>query len=189
VICDIIKKFYRRKNVMRDLYARIPGAVNFTYGEFIKSDTAIRLGIENVPNEAQWQAIERLAVNILQPIRDQFGRVNITSGFRSVELCIAIGSFRTIGGKPTVTSNHARGQAADIEPDDPSIPLIDILNFINNECDYRELIAEYFPGGWVHVAYRENANDRLLKLKDPNHNFARVEMDYINAIYKMKQPN
>lgn len=175
--------------MLREPRATIPGAPNFQYWEFTKSDTAMRLGIVNEPNEAHWQAIEKVAVNILQPIRNNFGRVNITSGYRSPELCIAIGSYRVISGKPTVTSNHARGQAVDIEPDDPTIPLIDIMNFINNELDYRELIAEYFPGGWVHVAYREGGNDRLIKLKDHNHNFARVEMDYINAIYKLKQPN
>lgn len=175
--------------MLRELRATIPGAPNFQYWEFTKSDTAKRLGIVNEPNEAHWQAIEKVAVNILQPIRNNFGRVNITSGYRSPELCIAIGSYRTINGKITVTSNHARGQAVDIEPDDPTIPLIDIMNFINNELDYRELIAEYFPEGWVHVAFREGGNDRLIKLKDHNHNFARVEMDYINAIYKLKQPN
>lgn len=174
---------------MRDLRAKIPGASNFLYGEFVKSDTAIRLGIINEPDEVQWQSIEKLAVNILQPVRDHFGRINITSGFRTPQLCLAIGSYRVVAGKPVVTSNHARGQASDIEPDDTTIPLVDLLNFIHNECEYRELIAEYFPGGWVHVAYREGANDRILKLKDPNHNYAVVDIAYINSIYKLKRPN
>lgn len=172
---------------MRDLKARIPGAPNFLYGEFLKSDTAIRLGITNEPNEAHWQAIEKLAVNILQPVRDHFGRINITSGYRSPELCLAIGSYKVVDGKPVVVSNHARGQAADIEPDDPSIPLIDIVNFIHNECDFRELVCEYFPSGWVHVAYREGGNAKFLKLKDPNHNFKVVDIAYINSIYRLKE--
>ena len=45
--------------------------------------------------------------NILQPVRDHFGRVKITSGFRSVELCEAIGS--------SARSQHARAEAADFE--------------------------------------------------------------------------
>jgi hypothetical protein len=171
--------------MLRNLKSRIPGAHNFTYGEFLKSDTAMRLGIVNEPNEAQWQNIEKLAVNILQPVRDRFGRINITSGFRSSELCLAIGSYKVLeDGTKVVTSNHKRGEAGDIEPDDPAIPLLDILNFIYNECDFRELIAEYFPGGWVHAAYREGGNARILKLKDPNHNFKEVDINYINSIYK-----
>jgi len=135
-----------------------------------------------------WGVCEIRSVNILQPVRDHFGRINITSGFRSPELCLAIGSYKVVGGKPVVTSNHARGQAADIEPDDPSIPLIDIMNFIYNECDFRELIAEYFPGGWVHVAYREGGNAKILKLKDPDHNYKVYDdMRYINSIYKLMQ--
>lgn len=172
------------KKVLRDLKARIPGAPNFTYGEFLKSDTAMRLGIKNEPNEEQWQNIEKLAFNILQPVRDRFGRVNITSGFRSPELCIAVGSFKEVDGKIIVTSNHQRGEAGDVEPDDPTIPLIDVVNFIYNECDFRELIAEYFPGGWVHAAYREGGNARILKLKDSNHNFKEVTIEYLNSIYK-----
>ena len=45
--------------------------------------------------------------NILQPVRDHFGRVKITSGFRSVELCMAIGS--------SANSQHAKAEAADFE--------------------------------------------------------------------------
>jgi len=174
--------------MLRDLEAKIPGAPNFEYWEFIKSDTAMRLGIVNEPNEAQWQNIEKLAVNILQPVRDRFGRINLTSGFRCPELCIAVGSYKIIDGKKVVTSNHQRGEAGDIEPDNTRIPLLDILNFIYSECDFRELIAEHFPGGWVHAAYREGGNDRILKLKDANHNFERVTIEYINSIYK-NRPN
>lgn len=171
---------------MRNIRARIPGAPNFSYWEFLKSDTAMRLGIVNEPNEAQWKAIEKLAVNILQPVRDHFGRIDITSGFRCPELCLAIGSYKEIDGKKVVTSNHSRGEAADIEPDDPTIPLIDIVNFIHSELEFRNLIAEYFPGGWVHVDFREGANIKRLKLKDPDHNFEDVDIAYLNSIYRLK---
>jgi hypothetical protein len=173
------------EKMLRDLKARIPGAHNFYYWEFLKSDTAMRLGIVQKPTEEQWQNIEKLAVNILQPVRDHFGRTNLTSGFRCPELCLAIGSYKELeDGTKIVTSNHQRGEAGDIEPDDPTIPLIDIVNFIYNECDFRELIAEYFPGGWVHAAYREGGNYRILKLKDPKHNYKKVTIEYLNSIYK-----
>jgi zinc D-Ala-D-Ala carboxypeptidase len=65
---------------------------NFTLQELIKSDTAIRLNIDNNPNGDQIDKLKQLCENVLQPVRDQFGRVKVTSGFRSPELCRAIGS-------------------------------------------------------------------------------------------------
>jgi zinc D-Ala-D-Ala carboxypeptidase len=58
---------------------------NFTLQELIKSDTAIRLNIDNNPNGDQIDKLKQLCENVLQPVRDQFGRVKVTSGFRSLE--------------------------------------------------------------------------------------------------------
>ena len=80
---------------------------NFTLSELIKSDTAIRRGINNNPNSEQIEKLKALCENILQPVRDHFGRVKVTSGFRSPELCVAIGS--------SVNSQHAKVEAADFE--------------------------------------------------------------------------
>jgi hypothetical protein len=95
-----------KKNV--NLYDRIPKAYNFRYIEFIRSNTAIRLGINNIPNNDQWENIERLAVNVLQPIRIHFGPIIIRSGYRSPIL------NKNIGGSSI--SNHMKGEASDIEP-------------------------------------------------------------------------
>ena len=65
---------------------------NFTLQELIKSDTAIRLDINNNPNSGQIEKLKDLCENILQPVRDHFGRVKVTSGFRSEQLCLKIGS-------------------------------------------------------------------------------------------------
>ena len=80
---------------------------NFTLSELTKSDTAIRKGINNNPNAEQIEKLKALCENILQPVRDHFGRVKITSGYRSVELCAAIGS--------SARSQHAQAEAADFE--------------------------------------------------------------------------
>jgi hypothetical protein len=90
-------------------------------------------------------------------------------------LCEAIGS--------TPTSNHTRGEAADIEPLEDGVSLYQVLEWIDRNLEYRELIAEYFPDGWVHVAYREENNNRQLKLKDQSHHFARVSLDEIASLY------
>jgi zinc D-Ala-D-Ala carboxypeptidase len=123
--------------MLRDLNAELPMAPNFRYKEFIRSATALRLGIRNIPNEREWQSVERVAEHIIQPIRNYFGQIRITSGFRSVELCRNIGS--------STKSNHTRGEAIDFEPVDPRIKLIDIVKWINVNLDYREMIAEYLP--------------------------------------------
>ena len=80
---------------------------NFTLQELIKSDTAIRLDINNNPNSGQIEKLKALCENILQPVRDHFGRVKVTSGFRSEQLCLKIGS--------SVNRQHAKAEAADFE--------------------------------------------------------------------------
>jgi uncharacterized protein YcbK (DUF882 family) len=161
---------------MRDLKDKIPGAESFTYGEFVKSDTATRKGIKNEPNEQQWKNIEKLAVNILQPIRNKFGRIRITSGFRSVELCEAVGS--------SAASNHTKGEAADIEPLENGVTLFDVFEFIHNNLQFRTIISEYFDNnGWVHVDFREGGNVKMLKLKDSKHNYTRTTLDEVRKLY------
>ena len=78
---------------------------NFTLQELTKSDTAIRLGIPNEPNSDQIAKLQNLCETLLQPVRDEFGPVIITSGFRSAELCVKIGS--------SINSQHAKAEAAD----------------------------------------------------------------------------
>jgi uncharacterized protein YcbK (DUF882 family) len=79
---------------------------HFSYQEFIKSQTALRKGINNEPDDTQLYNMKMICLNILEPIRTTFDRpVIITSGFRSVELCEAIGS--------SSRSQHAKGEAVD----------------------------------------------------------------------------
>lgn len=163
----------RRKLV--DLSDKVFGAPNFKYWELYWSDTALRKGISNIPSPEEWAKLEYFAQSILQPVRNEFGAMRINSCYRSVELCLAMGS--------NSKSNHARAEAADIEPYDSSIPLIKVMNWIHDNLEFRELIAEYFPNGWIHVASRIGGNDRFTKLKDPNHNFSLMSMSEINRLY------
>ena len=90
---------------------------NFTLSELTKSDTAIRKGINNNPNAEQIEKLKALCENILQPVRDHFGRVKITSGYRSPELCAAIGS--------SVNSQHAK-----LRPQTLNVLVWTTLNFL-----------------------------------------------------------
>ena len=121
---------------------------NFTLQELIKSDTAIRLDINNNPNSGQIEKLKALCENILQPVRDHFGRVKVTSGYRSVELCTAIGS--------SVNSQHAKAEAADFEV--MGTDNAELADWINKNLDYDQLILEFYtPGepnsGWIHCSY------------------------------------
>jgi len=162
---------------MRNLNSIIPKAPNFKYYEFIKSQTAFRLGINNIPEYNWiWENIEILSKEILQPIRDNFGPIRISSGYRSIPLCIAIGSDQN--------SAHTVGEAADIEPFFfLNIPLMDIINYIYDNLSFREMIAEYFPLGWVHISYSKNRNDRILKLKDKENDYEEIDIKSLNKLY------
>jgi len=123
---------------------------NFTLSELTKSDTAIRKGINNNPNAEQIEKLKSLCENILQPVRDHFGRVKVTSGFRSVDLCLAIGS--------SVNSQHAKAEAADFEV--VGVDNAELADWIKRELPYDQLILEFYtPGepnsGWIHCSITE----------------------------------
>jgi hypothetical protein len=171
-----ITNLFAKKGV-RDLNAKIPGAPNFTYGEFVKSYTATRFGIDNVPQlEKTWKNIENLAVNVIQPVRDEFGPIRITSGFRCAKL------NKKINGSKN--SNHVKGEAADIEPVEYGVKLVDIVKYIYSNLEFRNVIAEYFPEGWCHVDYREGKNLRRLKLKDTTHNYEIITINDLMTLYR-----
>jgi hypothetical protein len=122
---------------------------NFTLHELTKSETALRHGMENTPGPAEAAALTRLAMEVLQPVRDHFARgVKVNSGFRHPEVNAAVGGSRT--------SDHCRGMAADIEI--PGVPNAELAQWIADNLDYTQLILEFYtPGipdsGWVHVSY------------------------------------
>jgi len=123
---------------------------NFTLEELTKSDTAIRKGINNNPNAEQIEKLKVLCEKILQPVRDHFGRVKVTSGFRSPELCVAIGS--------SVNSQHAKAEAADFEC--VGVDNAELADWIQRELEWDQLILEYYtPGepnsGWIHCSVTE----------------------------------
>lgn len=158
---------------MIDMKKKIPGASNFTYWELIKSDTAIRMGVDNAPDDIALRSLERLAVNVLQPIRDHFGTVKINSGYRSLMVNEKIGSSKS--------SNHCKGEAVDIEC--PAVSLLDLGIWIAKTLAFRELIFEYLPDGWIHVAYREGKNIGVIKLKDRSHNYTVLPLNEIIKLY------
>ncbi|MCH8347137.1 MAG: peptidase M15A [Proteobacteria bacterium] len=137
---------------------------HFTLAELTKSQTAIRRGIRNAPNAGQINNLKRLAKEILEPLREHFGRpFSPSSGFRSQALNVAIGSKST--------SQHTRGEAVDFEL--PGIPNRDVAEWIRDHLDFDQLILEFHDpedpmSGWVHVSLKEKENrNQVLTI---NHN-------------------
>ena len=133
---------------------------NFTLSELTKSQTAVRKNIKNEPSTAHVENLIHLAETVLQPIRDHFGKpVVISSGYRSPELCEAIGS--------STKSQHARGEAADFEI--MGVDNMQLAMWINKNTNFDQLILEFYePGdpnsGWVHCsAVREGSRAQVLK--------------------------
>ena len=127
---------------------------NFSLLELTKSQTAERKGIDNTPSTEHQENLKLLCESVLQPVRDHFGKVvTISSGYRSPELCIAIGS--------KITSQHAKGQAADFEIFGVSNK--SLADYIDSELHYDQLILEYWNesdpnSGWVHCSFSQGNN-------------------------------
>lgn len=119
---------------------------NFSLAELTKSQTAERKGIANTPTADHIYNLTALCENILQPIRNEFGSFIVSSGYRSPELCEAIGS--------KATSQHAKGEAADFEV--AGISNYKLATWIEENLPFDQLILECFQGGntgWIHCSY------------------------------------
>jgi hypothetical protein len=129
---------------------------NFTLREFLKSQTASRRGIDNSPENWQIENMRRVAANVLQPVRNQFGPTIITSGFRCLELNRAIGS--------SDSSQHTKGQAADFEV--PGVTNLEVAQWVRDNLSFDQLILEaYDPNegpnsGWIHCSFVSESENR-----------------------------
>ena len=127
---------------------------NFNLLELTKSQTAERKGIDNTPSPAHQRNLKSLCTSILQPVRDHFSRVvSVSSGYRSEELCVAIGS--------KTTSQHAKGEAADFEI--YGLSNGELAEWIRENLDYDQLILEFWSpenpnSGWIHCSYSLERN-------------------------------
>jgi zinc D-Ala-D-Ala carboxypeptidase len=127
---------------------------SFTLNELTKSQEALRLGINNTPNDEHIENLKILCEKILQPLRDYYGMpVSISSGYRSAALCEAIGS--------SSKSQHTKGQAADFEIF--GMANKDLADWIVQNLDYDQCILEFWNpddpnSGWVHCSYNDSGN-------------------------------
>lgn len=125
---------------------------NFSLHEMTKSETAIRLGMENAPTDEVIASLRALCEKVLQPVREHYGKgVKVNSGYRAPEVNAAVGGSKT--------SDHCKGQAADIEI--PGVSNAELAQWIEANLPYTQLILEFYTkgipdSGWVHVSYDPN---------------------------------
>ena len=128
---------------------------NFSLKELTKSSIAMRMGIDNSPEPEQLVNLTALSCCVLQKVRDKFGRVDINSGLRVLELNRAI--------KSGDNSQHVLGMAADIEA--PAVSNHELACWIRDALDFDQLILEFYTAGdpasgWVHCSYRTDGGNR-----------------------------
>ena len=129
---------------------------NFSLHELTKSETAVRNDMENNPGPTEIANLTTLAGKVLQPVRDHFGKgVKVNSGFRHPDVNAKVGGSKT--------SDHCKGQAADIEI--PGVPNAELAEWIKDNLEFRQLILEFYtPGipdsGWVHVSFVDGDNKK-----------------------------
>ena len=117
---------------------------NFTLDEFTTSDTATRLGINNVPGEWELEALRVLVKRTIQPLRDKLGvPVRVNSGYRCPEL------NKAVGGVPT--SQHQKGEAADLSIDGKASDILEALE--NSNIPFDQAIL-YRKQNFLHVSLK-----------------------------------
>lgn len=136
---------------------------HFTLAELIASNTAKARGIDNTPPPEHLAKLT-LTAEMLERVRSTLGvPVIVTSGYRCMALNVAVGGV--------TSSDHARGQAADIvapafgtpyEVAKKLAPLVSTLGI-------GQLILEGIRGKqWVHVSTRmsDKPSNRVITITD-----------------------
>ncbi len=146
---------------------------NFTLKELTRSNTALRLGLNNEPSKEGIYKLTILATEILQPLRDRLGALRVTSGYRSFILSEAIGS--------SSRSQHCRYEAIDLQYfkrgrmdnikiyqalKELALPFDQVILEFGDATEY---IDPENPA-WIHISYTLNDNrcQELVAYKDQN---------------------
>lgn len=129
---------------------------HITLKEAVKSNTALRRGIDNTPGEYEISNMVGLAVNVFEPLREYVcGPIKVTSMFRSKELNTAIGG--------SLSSQHCQGRAMDLDDTFGHKTNAQMFNYIKNNLSFDQLIWEFGDDNnpdWIHVSYVSTDQNR-----------------------------
>ena len=132
--------------------------------EVIRSESAKRNGISNMPTEAHIANFKLLAEKVFEPIRNFFRcPIHISSGYRSKEL-------NSLIKNSSLTSQHCTGEAIDIDMDGTPNGVTNkmVFNYIKDNLEFDQLIWEFGTNenpDWVHVSYESTGKQRKQVLK------------------------
>lgn len=132
----------------------------FTLAEMMESQTAKKLGIDNTPSPA---IIEQLKYTCsqLDLVRDYLKcPIVVSSGYRCLKLNRAIGSKDT--------SQHPKGQAADMSSPLFGTPLQVVEAIIKSGISFDQLILENLHTEWVHISFKKSGNRKQVLIIDKN---------------------
>jgi hypothetical protein len=136
---------------------------HLSLSEVIRSESAKRNGISNMPTEQHIANLKLLADKVFEPIRAHFRcPIHISSAYRSIELNRAV--------KGSLTSQHCSGEAIDVDMDGTPNGVTNkmVFDYIKNNLDFDQLIWEFGTNenpDWVHVSYESTGKQRKQVLK------------------------
>tara|TARA_Y100001938_G_scaffold143552_1_gene216484 strand:- start:18341 stop:18814 length:474 start_codon:yes stop_codon:yes gene_type:complete len=120
-----------------------------SYREGVRSRTADRLGLENVPNTEQLKCMKEVAEGLFEPLRKWVGGpIKINSFFRGEPLNTAIGGSKR--------SQHMKGQAMDIDDTFGHKTNAEMYHYIKDNLDFDQMVWEFGDEdnpNWIHVSY------------------------------------
>lgn len=126
---------------------------HFHLSEFVRSSTATRHNLNNVPPPEVVRRLQMLCLRVLEPLRRAVdGPIHVSSGYRSAEV------NRLVGG--SMTSDHIRGCAADIYSS--TIPPEDLHAIIQSRVPEWDQLYLHKSAGFVHVSYRTGSNRNMV---------------------------
>lgn len=116
--------------------------------------TATGTGLLNVPNQEQFDNLQKLVTNILDPVRELYGKpIHINSGFRSANVNKAVNGSKN--------SDHLFGFAADLKCENN----YQLYNLILENFEFKQLISEkgsIIAPKWIHVSFDEKNNKKQI---------------------------
>jgi hypothetical protein len=128
---------------------------HISYKEGVNSPTAIRRGINNVPNSDQLVNMRLLAEKVFEPLRVHFDTpIKINSFFRCTALNVAVGG--------SGSSQHCKGEALDMDATGDVTNKM-LFDYIKDNLTFDQLIWEYGNDDepdWVHVSFTDNTVNR-----------------------------
>src|SRR6056300_1517874 len=129
---------------------------HITYKEAVRSNTALRLNINNIPNDYEISNMVGIANHVFEPLREYVGGpIKINSMFRCEEL------NRAIGGSSR--SQHCEGRAIDLDDTFGYKTNAEMFEYIRKNLSFDQLIWEFGDDNnpaWVHVSYISEDENR-----------------------------